>query len=361
MTFRTMRGLAARAGALLFVARVVGAQTMSGMPSGHVAGTAPVASAAAATVTIHHGPDGNLIDIGPIDLPAHAMHDMVRQPPVTALALGMDGWGHGYDVEITDAAGKPVPHEILHHMALTDPQRRELFTPLMLRLAAAGTETAPVILPRFLGVRVRPTDSVLVSVMVHNPTDRAYHGVHVKLHMHVTSASWWTPTLSVYPVYLDVMPPTGGHSFDVPAGRSEYHWDGSPAVAGRILGLSGHLHRYGVLLQLEDRTAHKILWSVKPDTDATGNIKDIPISTFLWKFGIPVRPDHVYRLTAVYDNPTGKTIFDGGMGAVGGVIHPTGDDWPTVDRANPIYQFDWKYTWRDTIAPNDAPMRAKHP
>lgn len=354
---------------LLAAWQLARAQNMAGMSRARSAEAASAASAPsasggpsnapAATLTVVRDHGDVVLDVGPIDLPAHAMHDMVRQPPVLARALGVDGWMHGYSIDIVDSAGNPVPHEILHHFVVTDPQRRDLFTPLMLRIAAASAETAPVDLTRFVGFRIEPTDSIIVSAMVHNPTDRAYYGVHIRLRMPFTNASAWKPTLSVFPLYIDVMPPTGGHSFDVPPGRSEYHWDGSPAVSGRILGLSGHLHKYGVLLQLEDRTEHKVLWSVTPDTDAAGDIKDIPISKFIRTFGIPVQPDHVYRLTAVYDNPTGATIVDGGMGAVGGVIHPTGP-WPSIDRSNAVYQFDWKYTWRDTIAPNDEPMRAMH-
>jgi hypothetical protein len=53
----------------------------------------------------------------------------------------------------------------------------------------------------------------------------------------------------VMPVYLDVVPHGGFHSYDLPPGRSERSWEGRPAVGGRILALGGHLHRYGVSLR----------------------------------------------------------------------------------------------------------------
>jgi hypothetical protein len=31
----------------------------------------------------------------------------------------------------------------------------------------------------------------------------------------------------------------------------------------------------------------------------------MPATRFVWRLGVPVRPDHVYRITAEYDNPTG--------------------------------------------------------
>jgi hypothetical protein len=63
--------------------------------------------------------------------------------------------------------------------------------------------------------------------------------------------------------------------------------------------------------------------------------------------GLPLRADHVYRLTAVYDNPTGQTIPGGGMGAVGGVIVPhPGTEWPGVDPRAPELRADIDVTTR---------------
>jgi len=288
-----------------------------------------------------------ILDLGPIDLPAHAMHDAVRQPPPLAVRVPADGWMRGYSVDVFDSTGALVPHSVIHHLNVIAPERRELFSQIMLRVAAAGSETAPVSLPPFIGYRLHAGDSLMVSAMLHNPTDRAYPGAHLKVRLKFSDASWWRHPLSVYPFYLDVMPPAGGHSFDLPPGRSQRSWEGRPAIAGRMLAVGGHLHRYGVLLRLEDRTANRVLWEVKPDTAATGDIAAIPVEKFLWTMGVSIYPDHVYRLVAVYDNPTGAPIPDGGMGALGGVIWPTSSEaWPSVDRADPEYQYDVRFSWR---------------
>jgi len=70
----------------------------------------------------------------------------------------------------------------------------------------------------------------------------------------------------------------------------------------------------------------------------------MPTKYFL-PFGIPLHPDHVYRLTAEYDNPTGKVLKDGGMGAFGGVVIPASDDdWPEVARQDSAYLHDVRVT-----------------
>jgi hypothetical protein len=304
----------------------------------------PMGRAATLTTLMDRG--DLVFDLGPIDLPAKAMHDDVRQPAPLTTVTGIDGWLRGYSVELVDSAGKVVPQSVVHHVNVIIPQRRELFSPIMLRLAAAGAETAPVGLPWFLGYEVRRTDSVLVSAMLHNPSATNYRGVHLRVRMPVTRRRM-VGAMTVFPFYMDVMPPAGSHSFDLPAGRTERYWEGSPAVGGRILGVSGHMHKYGVALRLEDRTAGKIIWEGRPTVDENGEVMAIPIKRFVKTFGVGVHRDHVYRLTAVYENPTGAPVIDGGMGALGGVFLPSeAEKWPAVDRANADYILDWRITYR---------------
>jgi hypothetical protein len=290
---------------------------------------------------------GDLVfELGPIELPANAGHDEIHQPAPLTVAVGVDGWLRGYTIELVDSAGRTVPQTVVHHVNVIIPQKRELFSPIMLRLAAAGAETAPVGLPWFLGYEVRQTDSVLVSAMFHNPTAVGYGGVRLRVRMPLTHKRL-IGAMAVYPFYMDVMPPAGSHSFDLPAGRSERYWEGSPAIGGRILGISGHMHKYGVALRLEDRTDGHLIWEGKPTVDEKGEVNAMPIKRFVKTFGVGIKTDHVYRLTAVYENPTGAPVIDGGMGALGGVFLPRDSiGWPQVDRANPEYVLDWRISYR---------------
>lgn len=289
---------------------------------------------------------GDLVfELGPIHLPANAMHDDIVQPPPIAVPAGFDGWLHGYSVELTDASGKAVPQMVVHHVNVIIPQKRELFSQIMLRLAAAGAETAPVGLPWFMGYQVRKSDTVLVSAMFHNPSSTDYGTVHMRVRMPITRKHL-VGAMAIYPFYMDVMPPAGSHSFDLPAGRSERSWEGQPAIAGRILGLSGHMHKFGTSLRLEDRTEGKVIWEGKPTVDARGEVEAMPVKKFIARFGVGIDPTHTYRLTATYDNPTGAPVIDGGMGALGGVFRPGNSAWPAVSREHPDYILDWRITNR---------------
>ena len=290
-----------------------------------------------------------LMELGPFDLPAHSGHmgGANASPPPRATLMPLDGWLHGYTIQLVDAQERELPGSLIHHVNIIAPQRRELFSHIMLRIGASGTETPPLRLPRMIGYRASAGDTVLVSTMLHNETLTDYRGITLRIRVPYTPRSAFIEPFTIYPFYLDVMPPAGTHSYDLPPGRSEKYWEGKPAIAGRMLGVSGHLHRYGVELRLEDRTANRVIWSGKPAIDSAGNVAAMPLKKFLWKLGERLDPAHVYRLTAVYDNPTGATIPDGGMGALGGVMVPRGiSRWPLVKRDDAEYLLDLRVTYR---------------
>jgi hypothetical protein len=75
---------------------------------------------------------------------------------------------------------------------------------------------------------------------------------------------------------------------------------------------------------------------------------------FLSRLGIKMYPDHTYRLSVIYENPTGELIPDGGMGALGGIFAPSRRArWPDVDTSNADYVKDYEIR----ITPHWTEMR----
>jgi hypothetical protein len=295
-----------------------------------------------------------VVELAPLDLPRRSGH---TEPPAQTVVMPVDGWLHGYAVDIVDAAGRPLPHELIHHVDLIVPEKRELFSPIMLRLGAAGSETPPVEVPSLLGFRVHRGDTLLVATMFHNDGDRDVAGARLIVRLpYVPASSWWHP-VTIYPLYLDVMPPAGPKSYDLPPGHSEQSWEGHPAVSGRILGMGGHVHKYATALRLSDVTTGRVIWTATPITDRSGEIVGMPLQTYWWRLGLRIDPAHTYRLTAIYDNPTGQMIPLGAMGALGGVFIP--DDptvWPSVDRSASDYVSDLHATTTVMAMPGMAGM-----
>lgn len=286
-----------------------------------------------------------VVEVGPEELGPAGSESAMRVATPYAMALPIDGWLRTVQVDIVDSHGRLLPRNLLHHANIIAPEHRELFSPIMLRIGAAGPETAPIELPRVLGYRVHAGDSLLVTAMLDNPAPQERNDVWVRVRLAYVRAGTWLPPVSIHPFYVDVMPPAGVHAYDLPPGHSEKSWEGNPAIAGRVLAVGGHLHQYGVALRFRDVTAGRDLWVAHPERDAAGDVLAVPTATFLWRGGVTLRPDHVYRLTAVYENPTGHVIPDGAMGTLGGVFLPArGARWPQVARSDSAYRLDVQVT-----------------
>lgn len=283
-------------------------------------------------------------------MPARTPHHAIAQPPVVMLEIPETGSIYGFRVEVVDSVGHVLPDELIHHFNLIDPDHRELFLPISRRLLAAGHETGSIQLPRLLfGLPLKQGEHVVASAMVENLTATTYRQARVRLVMSFTPARRPWPLFSASPWQMDVAFPVGDKSFTLAPGRSSRSYEGSPAVAGNIIGLGGHMHDYGRVIEFADVTTGESIYRASPVADASGRIESIPVARLYgWtRLGVHIVPEHRYRVTVSYDNPTGAPIPDGGMGVVGGLFVPDhGVAWPAADRGDSLYQADYRHYMR---------------
>lgn len=277
------------------------------------------------------------VAVGPLTVPAGLDYGGSLVTISEAAAQPIDGWLRSFELELLDARGRRVREPLLHHAGLFAPAERDLFSPAMRRIVAFGRETEAIRLPGELGYRVVPGDSLLVLGALYNPTAMVYDSLYLRFTMVYADAARDIRHVAVLPLYLDVLPP-GDRVYDVPPGVSRRSWDWSPGIDGRIVALGGHLHRYGRSLILEDVTSGDTIWVGTAKYDAGGELVGVARKIFFR--GVRTHTSHVYRLTAVYDNPTGE-ILPGAMGKIGGLFLPErGQNLAAVDRADPGYLRD---------------------
>lgn len=283
-----------------------------------------------------------VVTLGPVRLPANAEHRDIVQTGMQTVRVPFDGWLQEYDVELRDAAGNRLPHELLHHAELIDLGRRDLLRPLVQRIASMGRETPSLVLPTSLGYPVRGGVEIGVNPMLVNPTSVSYGSVYVRVTLRVLPGTVPAAPRPVLTFHTDV-PGTSPYSsaFDLPAGRTVKQHEFTLPIAGTVFAVGGHLHEYGRRMVVENLTTGDTLYDASPRMDSLGRITGMPIAVLLAGGGLHVQAGTHYRLTAVYDNPTDRILPDGGMATFGAIFLP--DDpsqWPALDRDDPAVRAD---------------------
>jgi hypothetical protein len=306
--------------------------------------------AAGARAFVFPGKSEIFIELAPVDLPAHATHHQMVQPPIAILPLPASGSLYGFRVEMVDSAGRRLPSELIHHFNLIDPDHRELFLPISRRMIAAGKETGSNQIPWFLfGFPVQRGERVLASAMLANPTSVSYSQARCRLVLLYTPARRPWPLFPAEPFQMDVAFPVGDKSFDLPPGRFSRSYEASPVVPGTIVAIGGHVHELARRLEFVDVTSSDTIYGVTPATDSAGDIIGVPVERLyrLTRLGFHIVPNHRYRVTVHYENPTSRVIPDGGMGVVGGLFVPDrGVTWPATDRTDSLYTQDLRHAMR---------------
>ena len=309
-----------------------------------------------------------VLEMPPIDIPAAGSHDGMIVTPAIRVDIPAAGFANSVRTELVDSAGKPVPPTHLHHVNVIDPQRRELFAPIALRLYAASKETEAAAFPkRMFGMPLAQGQRIILKAMLANETNTVVRGVRTRVVFGYSPGGWYWPMRQVYPMQLDVLFPVGQKdgikSFDLPPGKFEMKYVAKPAVSGTLLAMGGHLHDLGKFIEFRDVAANRVIWRGEPVRDSAGRVRSIPIGRFYrWHdLGPDLHADRTYEVRVVYENPTADTIRFGGMGVVGGVFVPKrGQSWPTVDTTDVSYRVDLGYQLKDGNNVGEMAMMHDH-
>jgi len=291
------------------------------------------------------------ITAGPYSLPNmppmadHAMMDfgVSHDTPVNQFEWPLEGWFRGFRIGLVDVKGNELPRDVIHHLIVVNFSRRQLVYSAAERLMGAGTETEDVSVPKTIGVPMAPGMRLGMYVAWHNDSGRDLEGVYLKVTMLWTPKNQNPQPVNSLPLYMDVNLTVGGsNTFDVPPGKSEKAHQFTLPVGGRLLGVGGHLHDYGVRVRLEDGKSGKVIATVAATRDSAGKVSDIEHELFgVSGEGLRLKANHPYRVVGEYDNPTGKILVKGAMASMVGLFVP--DDlskWPAIEPAHPDYRRD---------------------
>jgi hypothetical protein len=267
--------------------------------------------AAAHTVTLR---------VGPMNLSAHTSHMKMAQPPDLIWEVPVDGWLLAYHPKLVDANGGAVPGTMLHHVAFWNENRADFLCPNKEEhIFGAGSEMTDWAEVPAYGYRVAKGDMIRIETMMYNPTAISYEKAYLEVVIPFQEASdtGAAARKNVYPAWMDVKA-CGDSSYDVPAGKSEKTGTVTVKYDGVLLGVGGHMHDYGRQIVLQDASRKETVATLDAKSDEQGHLESIPVKLFVQEGGYKFGAGDLLKISAKYDNPTGKLLREGAMGiAVG--------------------------------------------
>jgi hypothetical protein len=277
-----------------------------------------------------------IVRIGPMNLPAHTSHMKMPQPPDLEWQIPIDGWLLAYSPKLVDAKGSIVPGRVLHHTAFWNENRADFLCPNKEEhiFGAGGELTNWAEVPGY-GYRVQMGDKIRVETMVHNPTETSYDNVYLEVTIPYQQTADGSATIkSIYPTWMDVKS-CGNSGYDLPAGNSAQNGTVTVKYNGVLLGVGGHMHDFAKQLTLEDVTRKETVATLDAKVDDHGELLSMPTVLFLDRGGYKFAAGDVLKISATYDNTTGKLLRDGAMGIVVGYFVPADDSVMTAFRRKP--------------------------
>lgn len=283
-----------------------------------------------------------VVTLGPFHVPnmpagmSHADMAMMNDhnTPVIHFAWPVLGWLRGFRIEVTSADGKSIDPRMIHHLIGINFDRRQLVYPAAERIFGAGAETEAALVPKSIGVPMKPGAHLGVYLAWQNETGTDLEGVTITVRLPYSPANLNPRPIDALPFYADVNLTVGGEdAYDVGLGHSEKSYQFTIPTPGRLLAFGGHMHDYGSAVRLEEVASGKVIARVTASRTADGKVTSVSRSLpGVTGEGIRLRSGVEYRVVASYENPTGKVIPAGAMAHLVGLFAP--DDlgkWPALD------------------------------
>jgi hypothetical protein len=296
--------------------------------------------------------------VGPMALPARTSHHKMPQPPDLFWTIPVDAWLLAYTPKLVDSSGNEVPGRVLHHVAFWNENRSDFLCPNKEEhIFGAGSEmTNWVEIPGF-GYRAQKGDMIRIETMIHNPWDTPYDKVYLEVKIPyatheaprtgdvaaapnadasansavapVDGSGYGGSVLSsavrsVYPAWMDVES-CGNSGYDLKPGKNVTTGTVPVKYDGVLLGVGGHMHDYAKEIVLENATRKETVATLDAKVNAQGELLSMPVVTFFDRGGYNFAAGDTLKITATYENPTGKILRDGAMGIVVGYFAPAND------------------------------------
>jgi hypothetical protein len=274
---------------------------------------------------VQDDPDARLLTLrlGPFSLPTHAGN--IAMPRELLWSVPFDGWFIAYHPRLIDDRGVILRDPLLHHVDFFDATRSDFLCPQRQEIIfGSGSEMQDWPALPGVGYRVEKGNAIRLYTMLHNPTHNSFPKIFLEVRVEYRLLKDLPALESIYPAWFSVKQ-CDNTSYDLKPGKSTTSGEFTMGYTGVLLGVGGHIHNYGQQLSMENLTRKEDIAKLDSNHDPDGRVLS-PIVYFNEQAGYRLNRGEVIKVTATYDNPTGKILPRGGMGYIVGYFLPDHDE-----------------------------------
>ena len=214
-----------------------------------------------------------------------------------------DHWLVGYRVEMTDQAGQKLDRELMCHTFFGSRiPKHDLHDEL--RGIFSDGYTEGIQLPPGFGILFKAGEKAVWLPMFNNRNPELANA-SMKVTLELVPARKLPGGLKELTMtFQSVQMP---HLYYVPPKKQDIRETSFllPFV-GKIHAMGTHLHPYGVSLELINITRNESVWKAVGTRDEDGKLVEMPV--YSSPEGYPVETDDLFKLVAVYENPTEQPV-----------------------------------------------------
>lgn len=261
-----------------------------------------------------------ILKVGPLSLPPDTRHftlgDLIVSVPVA-------GWILRYLPEVIDENGNALPGELVHHVTLYNMTERDIVCPgnEQILFATGGELRSWPEIPGS-GFPIKEGSRIRIRAMIHNPTSHPYEHVYFQVHIPYQRRTADIELREIHVAWFSVTRCAENGDYDLKPGENVDTVRFTIQRGGRLLGIGGHMHDYGIQLRLENETQKEVIATLNSRLDEQGHLLSLPVALLAGQGGYRLTEGETVRLTSTYINRNGQPLPGGGMGIIVGYFTP---------------------------------------
>lgn len=276
---------------------------------------------------VQDDPDGQLLTlrIGPVDVPVTTNHMVMSPSRQIRWTIPFDAWFIAYSVRVVDKEGLKLPVQPIHHVDFFNTARSDFICPRWEEaFFAAGNEMKDWPAVPGVGYRVEKGNMIRIFTMFDNQTNRPLKNIYLQVGVEYRLPTKVPELKNIYPAWFSVKE-CGNPAYDLKPGKSTTTGEHTMGYTGMMLAVGGHIHKYGQRLYLENSTRKESIAVLDSKPIPGSQAFSLPIVYLNQNGGYRLSRGDVVKVSAFYDNTTGRLLPRGAMGLVVGYFLPDDD------------------------------------